>query len=234
VTKKAKKPAAKKTAAKAYVLRTCKADVTAHGGFKWPTEGKVAAADWKPSKECGNGLHGLLGGVGNGGLLDWSPDAKWLVVEVDASSVVDLGGQVKFPGGVVVFCGERLEAIAKLLALGCPNIGIVSGTATAGDRGTATAGDSGTATAGDRGTATAGYRGTATAGDRGTATAGYRGTATAGDRGTATAGDRGCISIEWYDDANGYRRKIGLIGENGLKPNTPYRVERGEFVEVKK
>ena len=116
------------------------------------------------------------------------------------------------------------------------------GTATAGDRGTATAGYRGTATAGDRGTATAGYSGTATAGDRGTATAGYSGTATAGDSGTATAGDsgtatagdRGVISITFWDSkGQKYRRRISEVGEGGLKPNTPYKLDgEGNFIEA--
>ena len=75
-------------------------------------------------------------------------------------------------------------------------------------------------------TAIAGIRGTATAGDDGTATAGYRGTATAGNGGT--------LIITWYDGAR-YRRAVGYIGENGLRPDTPYRVNgRGEFYEVEK
>ena len=106
------------------------------------------------------------------------------------------------------------------------------GTATAGYRGTATAGDMGTATAGDYGTATAGDYGTATAGCLGTATAGYGGTATAGYYGTATAGDRGAICIKWRDGSR-YRIAVGYIGEDGLKPNTPYRCEYGKFIEVR-
>ncbi|HIB3295997.1 TPA: hypothetical protein ACWV9D_003301 [Pseudomonas aeruginosa] len=107
------------------------------------------------------------------------------------------------------------------------------GTATAGDEGTATAGDEGTATAGDWGTATAGYKGTATAGnwgtatagDEGTATAGNWGTATAGDKGTATAGEKGEIRIRYWDEkADRYRTVIGYIGEDGLEPNVPYKL----------
>jgi len=99
-----------------------------------------------------------------------------------------------------------------------------AGTATAGYFGIATAGDDGIATAGDDGTATAGNGGTATAGDAGTATVGEGGTATAGDDGTATAGEGGIIQIYWYD---GHRRRIlvGYVGEAGLLPDVPYRVE---------
>jgi len=110
------------------------------------------------------------------------------------------------------------------------------GTATAGTRGTATAGDGGTATAGDGGTATAGYGGTATAGDGGTATAGTRGTATAGTRGTATAGDGGELRIQWWDaKASRYRTATAYVGEDGIKPNTPYRLDANhKFVEAPK
>ena len=54
------------------MLRTCVRDsegrLTAHGGFIWPAHGVVEAPDWKPTKECGNGLHGFLRGCGAGGL----------------------------------------------------------------------------------------------------------------------------------------------------------------------
>lgn len=107
-------------------------------------------------------------------------------------------------------------------------------TAIAGYDGIATAGDGGTATAGYKGTATAGYRGTATAGAYGKATAGTGGTAIAGDKGTATAGHKGRIEIEWFDlVTTRYRKAVGYIGENGLKPNTAYKVDdQGKFVEV--
>ena len=106
------------------------------------------------------------------------------------------------------------------------------GTATAGKWGTATAGNWGTATAGYEGTATAGYEGMATAGKWGTATAGDGGTATAGYGGTATAGDKGTLIIRRWDGKR-YRTVVGYIGENGLEPNTPYKLnDAGEFVKA--
>jgi hypothetical protein len=265
-----KKPAAKKKAAapyavpdgKALVLRTCNADMTAHGGFRWPESGPVEAPDWEPIAECGNGLHGALWGEGDGSLFRWEPDAKWLVVEVDAGAIVDLDGKVKFPRGVVVFCGDRKSA-TDWLAERAPGRTIIGGTATAGDYGTATAGYRGTATAGYRGTATAGYRGTATAGDGGTATAGYRGTATAGDYGTATAGDGGTATAGYrgtatagyrgtatagnggtatagdggilslrWFDGNRYRIATFYVGEDGIEAGAKYRCEQGKAVRA--
>lgn len=76
------------TSATVLVLRTCAADMTSYGGFKWPESGPVKCSDWSPRAECGNGLHGLLWGVGDGSLVSWAEDAKWLVVEVPTDSVV--------------------------------------------------------------------------------------------------------------------------------------------------
>ena len=112
------------------------------------------------------------------------------------------------------------------------------GTATAGEKGTATAGDYGTANAGNYGTANAGFGGTANAGDKGTATAGFggtanageKGTATAGEKGTATAGEKGMVQIKYWDGTRN-RTKVGYIGEDGLLPNTPYKLdETSNFV----
>lgn len=67
----------------------------------------------------------------------------------------------------------------------------------------------------------AGHGGTATAGDGGSAAVGYGGSATAGYGGT--------IVIAWWD---GTRRRlvIGYVGEDGVLPDTPYRVEGGRLV----
>lgn len=129
------------------VLRACRDDLSSSHGFTWPKSGPVAAHDWMPTKECGNGLHGWLWGEGDasiaGHLDPFTANALWLVVEVDASLVVDLGGKVKFPCGEVVFCGARDEATKYLAEHGGAGKAIISGTATAGDAGTATAGEKG-------------------------------------------------------------------------------------------
>ena len=189
------------------VLRTCNADLTSHNDFKWPQKGAVKAPDWRPAAQCGNGLHGLLWGEGEGGHLDYSSTAKWLVVEVPAKSIVDLKGKVKFPAGKVVYCGDRLGA-TSFIAAKRPGAAICGGTATAGDSGTATAGD------------------------YGTATAGVRGTATAGVRGTATAGYGGRLELLYWD-SNRYRKALAYVGEDGIKPNTKYKLSGSAFVEVK-
>ncbi len=220
-----KKKASQETA---LVLRTCSADLTSHGGFRWPDKigAVVEAPDWKKDNKCGHGLHGWLFGQGDHDCSSTvgDTDAKWLVVEVGLSDLIALGGKVKFPRCTVRHIGDKASATQFLIAnepraAGVAVIGATLqasdkelcqvgayGTATAGDWGTATAGDWGTATAGNEGTATAGYKGTATAGDWGTATAGNEGTATAGDWGTATAGYKGTATAgDWGTATAGYK-----------------------------
>ncbi|WP_334017944.1 hypothetical protein [Pseudomonas aeruginosa] len=239
-----KKKASQETA---LVLRTCSADLTSHGGFQWPDKigAVVEALDWKEDNKCGHGLHGWLFGQGDHDCSSTvgDADAKWLVVEVDLSDLIALGGKVKFPRCTLRHIGDRASATQFLIAnepraAGVAVIGATLqagdkefcqvgayGTATAGYKGTATAGYKGTATAGYKGTATAGYKGTATAGNGGTATAGYEGTATAGYEGTATAGEKGEIRIRYWDEkADRYRTVIGYIGEDGLEPDVPYKL----------
>jgi hypothetical protein len=202
-----KKPAPKKPAT-VLVLRTCAADLTSHGGFRWPKSGPVECPDWKRIAECGNGLHGLLWGEGGGELLDWDPDAKWLVVEVEAASIVKIdAAKVKFPRGVVVFCGDRKGATDYLAARAPASIkAIVGGTSTSGYLGTSTSGYRGTSTSGYLGTSTSGYRGTSTSGDGGTSTSGYLGTSTSGYGGTSTSGDGGTSTSGYLGTStSGYR-----------------------------
>ena len=121
------------------VLRGCEerdGKLYGHGGFVWPRKGRVSAPDWSPGPECGGGLHGLLRGCGDAGLLT---DGVYLLVAVQAAGVVALGGKCKFPRGRVVFAGSRDDAVA-ILAEVYPNAPGVYRTATAGDEGTATAG----------------------------------------------------------------------------------------------
>ena len=215
------------------VLRTCNADMTSYGGFRWPESGPVEAPDWIANDSCGNGLHGLPWGEGSAGLLDMSSDAKWIVFRATVADMRHGAGELqdkcKCARGLVEYCGNRDGAIAYLAAHRADlSRSGVFGTATAGYCGTATAGVCGTATAGDRGTATAGYCGTATAGDSGTATAGYKGTATAGLGGVITI-------LRW--NGKRYRAVMATIkdedGDGQLEPNTPYRLDSsGSFVRA--
>jgi len=192
----------------------------------------VEAPDWDPTPEYGHGLHGLLWGVGDSDLLDWAPEAKWLVVEVDADVIVDLGDNVKFPRGTVVHCGDRLSATKYIIEHGADPARMVVHSVTAGDYDIAMAGDYsiatsgykstamvgkyGTATVGSYGTAMAGDRGIATAKDRGAATAGYGGVATADDWGVATAGRCGTAKAGRYGTATAGPYGTAVVGDEGI------------------
>ena len=223
----------------------------------------LMAPDYDPRPECWSGLRGFLWGEGDGDLATFDRDAVWQVLEVDSAEVVDLGGSVKFPRGSVLFAGQFDGAVRFLQDRAPGRHVICSaamaghhGTAVAGDRGAARAGTYGNAIAGIQGVAMAGYMGTATAGDHGTAISGDHGTATAGRQGVATSGYHGkSVSGNHGTSATGKwgvamagqfgtlmikrgdgvreRTEIAYVGENGIKPNTPYWLdEDGKFVEV--
>ncbi|HMW75793.1 MAG TPA: hypothetical protein PKD40_09050 [Saprospiraceae bacterium] len=203
---------------KSVVLSVCKADMSSYEGFVWPESGHVVAPDWKNDNRCGDGLHGWLEGQGDSACSDYThlPDAKYLVLEVDTETIVDLKGKCKFPEAEVIFVGNRSEALDYIERMypQLSNAPLLFATRTAGNYGTATVGDSGTAKAGDSGTAKAGYNGVATAGNYGTATADIGG--------TAMAGVNGVIRISCFDERK--RTITGYIGENGLLANTRYKL----------
>jgi len=236
---------------RAPMLRTCNAGMMGYGGFRWPRRGYVEAPDWEPRLVYGDGggLHGALRGDGNGAMFNWAADATWMVVEVDAREVVDLGGSTKVPRGWVVYAGGREDAL-KLMSKAYPGAPMIGVRTTAGFMGTAAAGWNGRAVAGPGGMAVAGYEGhavvdghggTAVAGNFGMAFVANDGTAVAMDhgvaagddgravvglQGTAAAGDGGVICVRWYDGSR-YRLAVGYVGEDGIEPGVAYRCSPG-------
>lgn len=239
---------------KLYALRTCNADMTSYDGFVWPESGPVEAPDWNPKPECGGGLHGLLMGDGDGDLLNWSDDAKWIVVKIIGEHV-DLGGAVKFRRGNVVHCGDRKSATDMIISLGADPARVVGAFLTGGDRSTVTGGfratvtggygstvtgdDGSIVTGGNSSTVTGGYESTVTGGNGSTVSGGYRSTVTGGDRSTVTGGymatvsggDGGILNLYWHD-GNRLRLATAYVGEDGIEPNVPYRVVGGRFVRA--
>jgi hypothetical protein len=110
------------------------------------------------------------------------------------------------------------------------------GTSISGDGGTSTSGDRGTSISGDGGTSISGYGGTSISGVGGTSTSGDSGTSTSGDSGTSISGYGGTLIIKYWDEkSKRYRVAIAYVGENGIKPNTPYKLDiKGNFTEVVK
>jgi hypothetical protein len=204
------------------ILRVCRTDMTSRNGFKWPEVGQeVVAPDWHKKAECGNGLHGWLYGQGDHSCVEYwrAPDAKWLVLEADSDSIVMIGGKCKVPKAIVRFVGDVKSATDYLWEHEPRSRDVeVIGACRADKR--------------EGAQVKVGALGTATAGALGTATAGASGTATAGDSGTATAGLYGAISILYYDaKLDAYRRRVGEIDGETLKPGVKYRLnDDAQFV----
>jgi hypothetical protein len=190
----------------ALMLRNCGPGGVSKNGFVWPlTPGEIATCpDWSPVAECGHGLHGWLWGEGD-------HNAAGVPIEqVDAVWLV-----VEIALDSIVSLDRKIKVPSgRVVASGprhevCAWLGVMA-------------------------PGRAIIAGTATAGDAGTATAGVRGTATAGYAGTATAGVRGTVSVRWWDGrSNRYRIVSADVGDNGIRPNTPYHCIDGKLVEGK-
>ena len=238
------------------VLRVCRPDMTAYGGFVWPSEvgATVEAPDWRNDNDCGYGLHGWLYGHGDHKCVGhWTKKgAKWLVLEVETDSIVMLDGKCKFPRATVRFVGEKHDAAAYLIAHEPRAVGVAvigaridvgdGGAATAGalskltggDGATLTGGDRATLTGGDRATLTGGYYATLTGGDCATLTGGDRATLTGGYGATLTGGDGAELRIRyWGAKCDRWRTAITYVGENGIKAGVAYLLNgKHEFVEA--
>lgn len=218
----------------ALVLRCCNHDMASYGGFVWPGVGGVAEApDWSPTPIPAQGLHGWLHGHGDIHAAGFCDTSKWLVVEVEKSTIVRMWGVVKFPKGKVVFVGGRREAVEFIkgydpasteqpvlfdsepeIVQGVATVGH-GGVVTVGNWGVAIAGDCGMAVAGADGNATVGVNGSASADAGGRAAAGANGVAAVGDYGVAVAGYGGSASAGDYGTAVAGYRGIATAGDHG-------------------
>ena len=191
----------------ALVLRACTSEMTSRGGFVWPGVGGVATApDWRDDSECGHGLHGWLYGQGDHTVsnLTGDPTAKWLVVEVEESTIRMLGGKCKFPSGKVVFVGARSEAAAYIVANEprAQSVAVIGLVREVGDNGVAEGGAYATLTGGDGATLTG------------------------GDGATLTGGDGAELRFQrWDSKAERYRTVLAYVGEDGIEANTAYRLD---------
>ena len=195
-----------------YFLRTCADDGTSHGGFRWPLDigAEVEAPDWAPAPVCGNGLHGIRDGAGDGVFLSLDPDAVWMVFSADAGTAIDLGGKSKVGRARVEYVGDRSGAADFLVAHGANPAKCIGYTITGGSGATLTGGDYATLTGGNRATLTG------------------------GNRATLTGGDYATLTGKWWDEAsNRYRIAVGYVGEGGIEAGHTYRIDgRGCFLAV--
>ena len=129
------------------VLRACRADLTSRNGFSWKSK-HVKAPDWSSAPQCGSGLHGWLNGQGHPDVWEHRDDDKWLILAVKTSTVVDLGGKVKFPAARALYVGSKVET-ASLLASILPGVPVMFANLTGGHYSTLTGGDGSTLTGGE-------------------------------------------------------------------------------------
>jgi hypothetical protein len=176
------------------MLRMCRDDMTSYKGFKWPEEGWVSCPDWNPSPVCGGGLHGFLMGEGNGGLIDWKRDTRWLVCEIYKKEIVDLGGKIKVSRAKVVHVGTQRSATDYLLANGAAGKKVIGCTLEGGDGATIVGGDGATIVGGDGATIVGGEWSKLTGGDGSILVGGYGATIVGGDGATIVGGEWSTIT----------------------------------------
>ena len=213
---------------KAWALRTCAADGTSYGGFKWPSEigSIVKCNDWKPAAECGNGLHGLLDGCGDYNLLSADADEIWQVVEVDRSACVDLGGKVKFESCKLIYSGNMAVAVtmisARQIKIATTNISVDPATSGYNSQLAASGDGSRLAASGDSSRlATSGYdsRLAASGNHSRLASSGYGGQLAASGEGSQLAASGNCsrLAASGYGGqlaASGYDSQLAASGES--------------------
>lgn len=126
--------------------------------------------------------------------------------------------------------GDYGEAVVENFGIATSGI---KGTSIAIKSGNAISGDFGKSIAGLSGKAITGCYGTAFACKYGTAVVEKDGTAIVGVMGKAKAGENGSISIQYFDENTDRLRIItAYIGEDGIEPDTFYKVEFGKLVKV--
>ena len=222
------------------VLRACRADLTSRDGFSWKNK-HVKAPDWSSAPKCGGGLHGWLNGQGDPGVWEHQDDDKWLILAVKTSTIVNLGGKVKFPSARKLYVGSKVETVSLLASI-FPGVPIMFANLTGGDRSTLTGGDRSILTGGDRSiltggydsTLTGGYGSTLTGGDRSTLTGGDCSTLTGGNDSTLTGGNYSTLQIKWWDHvASRGRIATAYVGEDGIEANTAYKLDANyQFIKA--
>ena len=198
-----------------YFLRTCAKDGTSYKGkFKWNLEigAKNTCPDWNPEPVCGGGLHGLLGGCGESGHLDWGDDALWVVFSSPSS--VDLNGKHKVQEATICAIGDRKTATDFLVAKGFQ--GVHGAFYFGGNCATMTGGDDATMTGGYRATMTGGNYATMTGGNYATMTGGNSAKMTGGNFAKMTGGNGATMTGGYYANMTG-GNNANMTGGNFAK-----------------
>ena len=118
-----------------------------------------------------------------------------------------------------------------------------NGTSISGNGGKSTSGNYGKTISGDFGISSTGDYGTSISGNYGKSSSEYSGVSITGDYGTSQAGcmgivkagKKGTLILKYYSHENDrFKLAIAFVGENEIKPNTCYQLDRdNNFQEVK-
>ena len=218
---------------KKYVLKVVRSNMTTGNGFKWGGVGETTVApDWDPTPVCGGGLHGWLNGVGYTGCqsISDSEEALWLALEVEGE-VVDLDRKVKFERAKTLFVGKMSEAAAVVAAHAGERGAVIGIVRSAGDESTVSGGDWSTVSGGDESTVSGGDWSTVSGGDESTVSGGDESTVSGREGSTVSGGPGSVLQLAYWDSRT--RLVTAYVGENGIKPNTPYRLNKlNQFEEV--
>ena len=235
---------------KVLVMRTVGKSLKSYNGFTYPEKGLVKCPDWKPSQQCGNGLHGLLWGHGSSNIPTDNVLFQLIEVEDTPDNLIEFDGKCKFREGEVVFTGTQEDIIKAIkshpnypkdnilnfdIQITTDNNKIMQSgyksTQKAGNWSTQKAGYKSTQKAGNWSTQTAGDESTQTAGDESTQTAGYESTQKAGNWSTQTAGVNSIQIGYWYDDSGDYQVVSRIVTKD--MADKPYKFETGKWTLVK-
>jgi hypothetical protein len=96
------------------VYKAVNADLVSNHGMKYPLGETVTAPDWKPTRDCGNGLHFSATPRLARSYHGHDSAGRFLACEVAVESMIALGDKIKAPACVVLhevdIAGKRIDA----------------------------------------------------------------------------------------------------------------------------
>jgi hypothetical protein len=172
-----------------YVLKRCEKDNKSCGGFVYPLKkgSVVEAKDWKPTRECGNGLHGWTKCFDT--YFDQFLKGNFVVLEVNKKDgFVELKDKVKFRKGKIVINTPDFSKAHKFMLEKYPEMTLHWNVSNQGDKSTSNQGDESTSNQGDESTSNQGDWSTSNQGDWSTSNQGDLSTSNQGCKSTSNQG----------------------------------------------
>ena len=255
--KKTKKTAAKseqtslQQPGECLVLKVVGPGGESHGNFIWPLEvgATVRAPDWRPTKACGNGLHGWYYGAGRpdvAGERVEDEQSRWLLLAVTESSIIDLDGKVKFEQCRIAFVAAesgpkgRAACVSVLLKYApvdkAPNWMILAGgvrsNLAGGVRSNLAGGEASNLAGGYASNLAGGVRSNLAGGEASNLAGGAKSAVSTGADGLATCGEGGIVRggknavlVALYStgpDRGDFSYSIGQVGKGDVLPDVWY------------